>query len=129
MEKVYMRYLLIAVIFCFSSCAIPLRIVYTNPKCPISTKKIIRIKDSKQVMIRAIMIESGLSEPEATILWERYKKSDKIKLSDYLINTNYWFKLTGHGLRDDIYVKLVELIKVRTKMLKRGRYEKTRQDK
>jgi hypothetical protein len=75
------------------------------------------------------MIESGLSEPEATILWERYKKSDKIKLSDYLINTNYWFKLTGHGLRDDIYVKLVELIKVRTKMLKRGRYEKTRQDK
>ena len=74
-----------------------------------------RLKDSKQVMIQAIMIESGMTEPEATILWEKYKQSNIHGLAPYLIQTNPFQKI------DRVYIDLVERIKVRTKILKRGR--------
>ena len=79
--------------------------------------KTTRLKDSKQVMIQAIMIESSLSEPEATILWERYKMSDIRGFAPYLIKANPMF------LIDRFYTDFVERVKVRTKILKRG-YEK-----
>jgi len=77
-----------------------------------------RLKDSKQIFINALMIESGLSEPDATILWERYKLSGTKGFANYLIQTNPFFKI------DRVYIDFVERVKVRTKILKRGKYEK-----
>jgi hypothetical protein len=77
-----------------------------------------RLKDNRQTMINAIMAESGLPEPEATILWERYKLSGTKGFANYLIQTNPFFKI------DRVYIDFVERVKVRTKILKRGRYEK-----
>ena len=73
--------------------------------------------NSKQTMVNAIVIESGLPEPEATILWERYKMSGIRGFAPYLIKANPMF------LIDRFYTDFVERVKVRTKILKRG-YEK-----
>ena len=72
-----------------------------------------RLKDSKQTMINAIMIESALSEPEVTILWERYKLSGVKDFALYLIKANPFQK------QDWIYIDFMERVKVRTKILKR----------
>ena len=83
---------------------------------PMKTKiKTARLKDNKQVMIHAIMIETGLSEPEATILWEKYKRSNIKGMAPYLIEINPYQKI------DRIYIDLMERIKVRTKILKRNK--------
>ena len=73
----------------------------------------------KTTFIQAIMVESGLSEPDTTILWERYKRSGIKGFARYLIKTNYFERLTGHGVRDDVYIDFVERLKVQTKMLKK----------
>ena len=73
----------------------------------------VRLKDSKQTMINAIMIESALSEPEVTILWERYKLSGVKDFALYLIKANPFQK------QDWIYIDFMERVKVRTKILKR----------
>jgi hypothetical protein len=81
-----------------------------------------RLKDSKQIFINALMIESGLSEPDATILWEKYllakpnMKPNRKGFANYLIVTNPFQKI------DRVYIDFVERIKVRTKILKRGAY-------
>ena len=78
-----------------------------------------RLKNSKQTMINALMIENGLSEPEATILWENYKKykisPNKRDFANYLIETNPYQKI------DRLYIDFVERVKVRTKILKRNK--------
>jgi len=82
----------------------------------VKSKTALRLnKNSKQVMINAIMIEFGLSEPDATILWEKYKRSEIEGFAGYLIETNPFQKI------DRVYTDLVERVKVRTKILKRER--------
>jgi len=86
-----------------------------------------RRMENKLVMISAIMTESGLSEPEATILWEDYQmlKTKKINtLAKYMIDIKFSPANDGFTLRDDIFVRFVERVKIRTKILKRGGYEK-----
>jgi hypothetical protein len=111
-----MRYL-IAVCLLLSGCAIPLHISYdksdNSVEKPIVEIAKIRLKDSKQVIIRAIMIEGSLSEPEATVLWVKYTQSDYKDFITYLIEIN------PHDKQVRIYKDFVERVKVRTKMLKR----------
>jgi hypothetical protein len=76
-------------------------------------KNSVRLKDSQQIMIKAIMIEGEMPEVEATMLWERYKRSGIKGFLNYLIEVNPFFR------QDRIYVSFVEKVKIRTKILKR----------
>ena len=80
--------------------------------------KMLHLKDNKKVLIKAIMIEGHMSEPEATILWEKYKHFKLSSFRDYLIFVNPKF------IQDRYYIDFIERVKVRTKILKRGYYEK-----
>ena len=130
-----MRYLLI---FCllFSGCASNIQIIPTTIKIhkhqwdkdtgicwicktryspmrkrEVTTSK--KYKSSKVTIVKAITEEFSLDEPNATILWERYKRSNSKSFVDYLLKYNpLW-------IRNDLYILLVERIKTRTKILKR----------
>ena len=129
-----MRYLLI---FCllFSGCASNIQIIPTTIKIhkhqwdkdtglcwicgvkysPMTPKvKFERIKNSKQTIIKAIMLEAPATETQATVVWEKYKHFNCPSFKDYLININ------ADYLQDRYYVDFVERVKVRTKILKRG---------
>jgi len=111
-----MRYLLILCVL-LSGCAIPLRISYDELK---KTHRTI-LKDSKQIIILSIVKEGNLTEPEASVLWEKYKSSNIKGLSVWLIKTNYFAELHYWGLQDRYYIDFVKRVKARTKMFKRGR--------
>ena len=107
---------------------IPIEVYVTVPKIITKETKIIYpYKSKEKAVIKAIMIESGLSEPEAVILWGKYiqAKTEEINtLAKYMINIQYSPNKNGFSLRYDLFENLVERVKVRTRMLKRKRYEK-----
>ena len=78
-------------------------------------KKIKYKLSAKDIITQAIMTESGLSEPDAVILWDKYKRSSIKGFARYLIQVNPYYK------QNWVYIDFVERVKVRTKILKRER--------
>ena len=119
MKKIinYLKLLIISISLLVSSgCVVPLHISYDKPI--VKPIKHHRLKDSKQTIIRAIMIEGDMPEPEATILWEGYKTSNLRDFSEYLI------AICPYQVSDSQIINAVERMKIRTKILKRRKYEK-----
>ena len=109
-----MRYLLILCLL-LSSCSIPIKLSYD--------RKLLRLRNSNIVITKAISMVGKITEAQAITLWENYKASGIKGFDKYLI------KFNPYEVRDIYYINFVKGVKARTKILKRGYYEKIWQNR